>query len=65
MSLHEGYIQAAINQKMELESRGISPADFYALINYDNIRVLLDKMDKLEKEVKYLRGEVSYLRSRR
>lgn len=62
MTLNENFIQVAVNNKRELERRGISPADFYSIINYDNIQRLLDKVNKLEKEVEDLQREVKYLR---
>ena len=62
MTLDRGYIQAAVNNKRELETHGVSPADFYSIINYDNIRLLIDRLNKLEKEVESLRNEVRYLR---
>ncbi len=62
MALSEHYIQIAVENKRELEHKGISPADFYSIINHDNIQELLDKVEKLEKEVKYLRNEVNSLK---
>lgn len=62
MSLDRGHIQIAVKNKRELEMYGVSPADFYSIINYDNIRLLIDNINKLEKEVEYLRSEVRSLK---
>jgi hypothetical protein len=62
MSLDRRYIQVAVNNKRELAVHGISPADFYSIINYDNVHSLLDKVEELKKEVEYLRSEVRSLK---
>jgi hypothetical protein len=62
MSLNNRFIQLAVKNKRELEIHGISPADFYSIINHGNINLLLDKVEKLEKEVESLKSEVRSLK---
>lgn len=63
MNLNPEAIKSAMNHRREVEKYGINAADFFSVINYDNIILILDKVEILENEVINLKNENAHLRS--
>lgn len=63
MSLDKEYLQAAVDQKRELSSHGVSPADFFSIITYDNTRLIIAKNEELEKKIRDLENDVANLQN--